>query len=215
MRHKILRILLFVGLAWIILMILSVTLQLSLPVPSEPYAVGQTTLHWIDTSRPEKLTENLDDFREVVALIWYPDEKGSRTGSSYFPDLSAVSNSLIESGEVATWEVYGLRFIRSHNGLDAKPAKSPKPYPIVIFSPGNGTNAEFYTVVASKLASHGYMVVALNHPYDVAAVQLSDHKVAQFYKDQESMDLSTKLLLQTAFRYERTTCFSPSMSWKY
>jgi dienelactone hydrolase len=190
MRQKVQRTLLLVGLAVIILMMVSISSQLSVAKPTGPYNVGQTTLHWVDSSRSEDLTENPDDVREVVALVWYPAEQGNEGDMPYFPSLSTVSKSLMESGEVSAWEVYGLRFIRSHNSLDAKPAQSKKPYPIVIFSPGNGTNAELYTVLASELASHGYVVVGLNHPYDVAAVELSNHEVAQFYKEQWSMDMS-------------------------
>jgi dienelactone hydrolase len=190
MRHKVWRTLLFMSLALVVLMTVSISLQLSVAKPTGPYNVGQTTLHWVDSSRLEALTQDSYDVREVVALVWYPAEVGSRNISPYFPGLSTVSKSLIESGEVSAWEAYGLRFIRSHNSLDAKPAQSGKPFPIVIFSPGNGTNAELYTVLASDLASHGYVVVGLNHPYDVAAVELSDHEVAQFYKDQWSLDAS-------------------------
>ena len=190
MGQMVRRTLLFVGLAVIILMMVSVSTQLSVVKPTGPYNVGQTTLHWADSSRLEDLTEDPDDVREVVALVWYPAEQGSEGAIPYFPSLSTVSKSLIESGEVSAWEVYGLRFIRSHNSLDAKPAQSAKPYPIVIFSPGNGTNAELYTVLASELASHGYVVIGLNHPHDIAAVELSNHEVAPFYKEQWSMKMS-------------------------
>ncbi len=133
------------------------------------------------------MTDDPNDFREVVALLWYPAESGTGTGSSYFPELSTVSESLIESGEVESWKVLGLRFIRSDTLWKAEVADDENPYPIVIFSPGNGTNVEFYTVLASELASHGYIVVGLNHPYDVAAVELSDHRVAQFYREQDPL----------------------------
>ena len=174
----------------LVLLSLSTAFQLSIPAPTGAYAVGQTTLNWIDSSRPENITKNPDDVREVVALVWYPAEKRSGTESPYFPNLATVSSSLIESGEVEPWEAYGLPLIRSHNLLDAKPGKGRKPYPVIIFSPGNGTNVEFYTILASELASHGYIVVGLNHPYDVAAVELSDHKIATFYKEQISLEMN-------------------------
>jgi dienelactone hydrolase len=143
----------------------------------------------VDTARPEVLTTNPADFREVIALIWYPAESGTGARSPYFPGLPAVSKVLAESGEVESWEVLGLQFIRSQNLLNARPAKSDAPYPVLIFSPGNGTNIEFYNHLASEIASHGYVVVGLNHPYDVAAVELSDHRVAQYYKEQDSMEM--------------------------
>jgi len=54
----------------------------------------------------------------------------------------------------------------------------------VLFSPGNGTNIEFYSSLAGEIASHGYIVVGINHPYDVAAVELSNGSVAPYDKHQ-------------------------------
>jgi hypothetical protein len=136
------------------------------------------------------MTEDPNDFREVIALVWYPAESENGKNSPYFSGLSTVSKSLIKSGEVASWQVFGLQFIRSHNARNAMLAKRGGPYPIVIFSPGNGTNVEFYTVLASELASHGYIVVGLNHPYDVAAVELSNDQIATYYKEQDSLEPS-------------------------
>jgi dienelactone hydrolase len=184
-----LKVVAMIGLVFILIFTVSIYLQLQLPTATGPYAVGQTVFRWVDDSRPEVLTANPDDFREVIALIWYPAESGTGAGSSYFPGLSTVSKAMVESGEVESWEVFGLRFIRSQNLLNAKPAKSDAPYPVLIFSPGNGTNVEFYNSLASEIASRGYIVVGLNHPYDVAAVELSDHTIAQYYKKQDSMEM--------------------------
>lgn len=107
---------------------------------------------------------------------------GSESG--YFPSLSKVSNSLVQSGELGWWEVFGLQFIRSDISLDAALAKGSAPYPVVLFSPGNGTNIEFYSGIAGEIASHGYIVVGLNHPHDVAAIELSSGNVAPYDKDQ-------------------------------
>ena len=190
MRSKFLKITFLIGLALVLLLAFSIIPQLALPAPSGPYAVGQTVFRWVDTSRPEIMTSDPDDFREVIATIWYPAEPGTGTKTPYFPGLSKVSKALVESGEVESWEVFGLQFIRSQNLLDSKLAKNQAPYPVVILSPGNGTNIEFYTSLASEIASHGYIVVGLNHPYDVAAVELSNGEVAQYDKDQWLLEVS-------------------------
>jgi alpha-beta hydrolase superfamily lysophospholipase len=104
--------------------------------------------------------------------------------------LSKVSQALRESGELEGWEVLGLRFIRSNSYLDAEPVKDDDPYPVVLFSPGNGTNVEFYASIASEIASRGYIVIGINHPHDVAAVELSDGRIAPYDKDQWSLSMS-------------------------
>jgi dienelactone hydrolase len=163
---------------------LSLYLQLELPETTGAYAVGRTIFRWVDLSRPEVLTENLNDHRELTALVWHPAELGTGKEAGYFPDISALSDTLIESGEVERWEVLGLSFIRSRSPFDAEPLKAGAPFPVVILSPGNGTNIEFYSSLASEIASHGYIVVGLNHPYDVPAVLLSDGSIAGYDKAQ-------------------------------
>ncbi len=188
MQSRILKITFLAGLALVFLLALSIIPQLELPTPQGSSAVGQTVFRWVDTSRPEVMTSDPDDFREVIASTWYPAEPGTGADSPYFPGLSSVSKALVESGEVEAWEAFGLQFIRSQNLLNANPAKSDVPYPILILSPGNGTNIEFYTSLASEIASQGYIVVGLNHPYDVAAVKLSSGDVAPYDKDQWSLE---------------------------
>ena len=176
------------GLFLLLSVVLSIYSQLELPAASGDYAVGQTIQRWVDPSRPEVLTENPDDFREVVAMILYPAEPGTGTNVGYFPHLSYISDALLESGELEAWEVFGLRFVRSELRLDARPVKKDDPFPVVILSPGNGTNIEFYSSLAGEIASHGYIVIGINHPYDVPAVQLSNGEIAPYDKDQWLLD---------------------------
>lgn len=131
-------------------------------------------------SRPEVLTETDQDYRQVPVQIWYPAEDGTGTPVKYFPNLAHVSAELSASGEVAPAEVFGLRFIRSHERQEASISTIAASYPVILLSPGNGTNIEFYTAIADEFASFGYIVIGLNHPYDVAAVTLQDSNVAQF-----------------------------------
>jgi hypothetical protein len=186
LRSKILRISFPIGLAFVLL---SISLQLELPATTGPFTVSQTVFKWVDPSRPEELTDDLNDFREVIALVWYPAERGMGKSIPYFPGLSTVSKALVESGEVEPWEVFGLQFVRLQNVSNANLAKSDTPFPVLILSPGNATNIEFYNTLASEIASYGYIVVGINHPYDVAAVELANHHVAQYYKDQESLEM--------------------------
>ena len=190
MRSRFWKVVLSIGLFLLTALIQSIYSQLELPEPTGSYAVGRTLFRWVDTSRPEVLTDDPNDFREVMASVWYPAESGTGIKAEYFPGLSTVSNALAQSGEVELWEVLGLQFARSENLLDARPLGGQAPYPVVILSPGNGTNIEFYSGLASETASHGYIVVGLNHPNDVAAVELSNGQVAPYDKDQWLLDAS-------------------------
>lgn len=188
MRLRSRKIGILIGLCFLLGIILSIYSQLELPASTGAYTVGRTIFRWVDTSRQEVLTVNPNDLREVVVLVWYPAEPGTGSITGYFPHLSSVSDALLQSGESEPWEVFGLRFIRSESRLDARPVKTEQPFPVVILSPGNGTNIEFYSSLAAEIASHGYMVMGLNHPYDVPAVQLSSGEVALYNSEQWLLD---------------------------
>ena len=65
-----------------------------------------------------------------------------------------------------------LSFCRSqsqHAGLAEDVA-----FPIVIFSPGLGNSRLIYSGIAQSLASQGYAVVTVDHPYDASIVEYPD-----------------------------------------
>src|SRR5215213_6283721 len=87
-----------VGLLILTLLALSSNLQLELPVATGPYTVGRTIFRWVDTSRPEVMTEDPGDVREVTTLIWYPAVPETGKNEGYFPDLPVVADELAASG---------------------------------------------------------------------------------------------------------------------
>ena len=149
-----------------------------LPEPTGALAVGRDRLTWVDAVRPEIVTPDQNDKREYVVESWYPAVRGSGADPSYLPDLSRVRGGLIESGEFGWYEVLGMQLVRSHARVGAEVLDGRPRHPVVVLSPGNATNVEFYASLAEDLASRGFVVLGINHPYDVAAVALSDGRVA-------------------------------------
>ena len=189
MRRKVLRVVAFTGLGLVALSLVSTLLQLEFPKPTGSFAVGRTTFRWLDSSRPEVVTDTSHDSREVIAEVWYPAEQGTGVRAPYVPELSRIAKGLAASGEVTQFEVVGLRFVRSHSLLGAEVANRQASYPVIFLSPGNATNVEFYAGIADELASRGYIVVGINHPYDVAAVALQDAGVATFAAEKWPLEI--------------------------
>jgi hypothetical protein len=46
----------------------------ALPKPSGPHSVGSEIFRWTDNQRPETLTTNPSDHRQVIAQAWYPTD---------------------------------------------------------------------------------------------------------------------------------------------
>lgn len=160
--------------------VLATFLHLAVPEPTGAHAVGRERLSWVDADRPETHTAGLSDVRHVLVQIWYPAVPNTGTLGSYVPDLAALTSSLVDSGEFGVAEAWGLKWVRHHSFDDAEVAPSAEPYPIVVISPGNATNVASYASIAEELASRGYVVVGVDHPYQVAAVQLPDGSVASY-----------------------------------
>lgn len=56
--------------------------------------------------------------------------------------------------------------LKTHAWLNAPVSPRGAPYPVVVFSHGWGEHAAQNTVLMEELASHGYAVFAVSHPYE-------------------------------------------------
>jgi dienelactone hydrolase len=147
-----------------------------LPAPSGKFAVGRRFFYWTDENRSEEITADPNDKRKLFVQLWYP-AKNAKSGKAaeYFPDL----NELLEKGE--NGDV--LRSIKTHAKSDAEFAKAKPKFPVVIFSPGLGSNPLQYAAIIEDLVSHGYVVAAIDHPYDSGPFKFSDGTIIRFASD--------------------------------
>jgi alpha-beta hydrolase superfamily lysophospholipase len=158
----------------------STWLHLEIPTLTGEYSVGRQEFLWTDPMRPEAGTQDLGDHRQVGLVVWYPAESGTGSPAPYVPDLDAIESGLLASGEFNSLKVAGLRWVRSHSFADAAINPAADRYPLLVLSPGNATNVEFYGSLAEDLASNGYVVVGLNHPFQVTAMSLTDGSLAVY-----------------------------------
>ncbi|MFD4656194.1 alpha/beta hydrolase family protein [Kitasatospora sp. NPDC058444] len=150
------------------------------PEPSGEFAVGTRVVQWTDPRRPETFTADPGDLRTVVVQLWYPAQHspaGTRR-AQYLgrteQEARTVSEALARGVGLPGFLVDGAPRARSRAVFDAPPATGGRRFPVVLFSPGSGGVRTQNTAWAEELASHGYVVAALDHPYDSAAVVLAD-----------------------------------------
>jgi dienelactone hydrolase len=158
----------------------STFLHLRVPEPTGDHPVGRQRLSWVDPARPEGHTEDLSDRRQVAATVWYPARGGTGEPAEYVDRRSRIAEALVSSGELSRPAVAALRFVRDPALAGAEVSGAKEAFPVILFSPGNLTNAGFYASIAEDLASYGYIVVGVDHPYQVAAVELQDGEVAVY-----------------------------------
>lgn len=156
--------------AGVLLLLVSVALSLALPVfrlpePTGPYAIGTLTYHWVDPSRPELLTADPGDRRELMAQVWYPAEgKPSGPGAPYIEDADAVTTALARLRGFPTFALSHFRYVTT-NAHPAVPIATDKPsFPVLVYLTGIGGFRSTSTFQIEELVSHGYIVVGLDEP---------------------------------------------------
>ncbi|MFT3923259.1 MAG: hypothetical protein QM778_12065 [Myxococcales bacterium] len=145
-----------------------------LPALPGPFAVGTQTTEWVDEHRADPFAPS-PERRRVIAQLWYPalstfhhpraEYVEEAVGAFYDANLS------LREGTLASLPT------RAH--VNAPPLYHAGGWPVVLFSTGLGVNHHLYTVLLEGLASEGFVVVALDHPYDAAVIELADGTVIQ------------------------------------
>ncbi|MET8544320.1 hypothetical protein ABZW03_27310 [Kitasatospora sp. NPDC004799] len=155
------------------------------PEPSGDFAVGTRVLQWTDPGRPETFTADPDDRRTVVVQLWYPAPK-SPAGTPRAPYLGrteqearTVADALAHGVGLPGFLLDGVARARGRSVVDAPVDGAAGRLPVVLFSPGSGGVRTQNTAWAEELAGHGYLVAALDHPYDCAAVVLADGRTVR------------------------------------
>ncbi len=154
------------------------TIFLSIPQLTEPqgyYTVGTRIFRWIDYNREEQITSDPNDKRNVVVQAWYPTEQDAKGNHSSY--LDGPDNLPKKIGIVPSFIFDHYDQIDTFGVLNAPISKVQNQWPVIIFLTGNGAARAFYTSLASGLASYGYVVLALDHPYEAMITQLADGKI--------------------------------------
>lgn len=136
-----------------------------LPEPTGQHAVGRLSYDLVDSARTEIYAANQEDRRELVVFVWYPaKQEGATDFAPYLPSGWAP---------VADFLGIDVAGLRSHAFLDAAVAADDTTYPVLLLSP-SGFPPLLLTAIAEELASHGFIVVGVNHTYETAVTAFGD-----------------------------------------
>nr|WP_167527183.1 hypothetical protein [Paenibacillus cellulositrophicus] len=80
------------------------------------------------------------------------------------------------------------KYIDTDSYSNAKEVHEAAPYPLIILSHGMGTGMVLHASQAEELASHGYVVAAIDHTYSTLATIFPDGRLTD-YRDVLDEDL--------------------------
>jgi dienelactone hydrolase len=135
----------------------------TLPKPTGPYGIGSRTRYWTDEKRAEK---HAPGPRRIAVEIWYPAAPSATGARGAYRDRAAL---LPKSDHHRLVKTYAVR--------DARPLAQPGGWPMVFFSPSSGGYRTQNTAVCEELASHGYVVAGVDHPYSSSRVAFPEGTV--------------------------------------
>ncbi|MDG2534121.1 hypothetical protein P6144_10715 [Sphingomonas sp. HITSZ_GF] len=149
----------------------------TLPQPDGRYAVGTRIYRWTDASRDEPHTADPADRRSVIAQAWYPVEHGAPSGGARLAYIDGIGRLPDSVSGVPSFLMRRYGQIDTHATPLAPLARSDRAWPVVLFSPGYGAPRAAYTGLATQLASRGFVVFVLDHPYEAAVTELPNGQV--------------------------------------
>ncbi|MFB7620455.1 alpha/beta hydrolase family protein [Kitasatospora sp. NPDC056181] len=144
---------------------------LRLPAPAGPYPVGMRTVHLTDPSRTDPWVGGV---RELMLTVLYPARsvRGFTRAPQLTPDEAAMFAEYASGRHpglpkpgVVDW---GAVLTHGHVGAPPLPGRRP----VLVYSPGGGDSRTLGTTLAEDLASHGRVVVLVDHPGDASQVEL-------------------------------------------
>lgn len=158
------------------------------PQPTGQHGVGTAQYHWIDTTRQELNSQDSNHpHRKLMVHVYYPTEKDmSASPVAYGADAAkSTKDYFAHCSKLPSWLFSGLKLLKVHAQPGAPLAKNAKLFPVVIFSHGaGGPIVQSYTYMLEELASHGFIVVGINHPYVAQTVRYPDGRVvASIYRE--------------------------------
>ncbi|KAI2613397.1 Alpha/Beta hydrolase protein [Hypoxylon sp. NC1633] len=151
------------------------------PALTGPYRVGTTSLEVIDYERND-IRAPTPQPRDLMISVFYPIDAPSHGTRSHgcetavqIPALTAAyleESNMLPNGS--------LHDIVTRACLDA-PLSHPR-LPLLFFSTGFGAPRSWYSDTLAEIASYGWNIVSVDHPYQAAIVEYPDGRVVYQYQ---------------------------------
>jgi dienelactone hydrolase len=148
-----------------------------LPHPTGPYGVGRT-----QTTLPAKGAPGRPEGTSIVVDLWYP----------------SAARDLPEQRPGPSPKGFGLNQT-THAGaaVDGPVASAAAPFPLLVYAPGWDGERDDNTYLFANLASHGYVVAALD---DIGFVATANDDAAAVFGDLGDLDLSSEAAMKQSVR---------------
>jgi predicted dienelactone hydrolase len=149
-----------------------------LPAPSGPEPVGTTVVELVDADRLDRYGPSPADPRRLVLQVWYPaDSEAQASPGPWVPSGTRFGRQAASWLGLPPFTLDHVGLVRSHAAVDTPPTPRPGALPVVLYSHGWGGFRTIQSGLAESLASHGYVVAALDHTHGAVATSFPDGEI--------------------------------------
>lgn len=149
-----------------------------LPGPSGPCQVQTKSSKLVDTARADPFSRQ-HDARAIMVSSFAPVHCGEVRHTPYVPPRIAhaagqklgLPNGTLNVFELASYAPSAPSPSSSHRNNITDES------PVILFSPGLGSSRLIYANLLEQVASHGFVVVSLDHPHDAGAVEFPNGQI--------------------------------------
>jgi len=155
-----------------------------LPALTGDFCVGTKSIVMTDSSRSNTFTEEQGN-RRLVTQIWYPTDTTTQGEFANYMDADAYTWMIdtFKMTNLFSLPIDADQQISPHGMLNVPLATNGKEFPVIIFSPALRFVISTYTAFIEQLASHGYIVVAINHTHVSGVTTFPGESAIGFSKD--------------------------------
>jgi dienelactone hydrolase len=161
-------------------------------------------LYLVDPSRRDPWDPTIP-VRELMVTVFYPAAATASfaLAAQMLPGAATLFGQIAPLGQPelpASGVDWSATMTHSHLAAPAQPDRRP----VLIYSPGGGDPRTLGTYVAEDLASHGYIVVTVDHPGDASVVEFPNttayrgqYRITVFRGDPRADAATYKTMIET------------------
>lgn len=154
------------------------------PNPTGPFGVSLKVHALTDNSRIDPYSPKTDRHkRKLLTSVFWPVETSACKSKkvAYMPPATAEFYGQQAAAMGLSDETFADFQLQVCDVVKQKECSSQKKrgHPLAIFSPGAGRSRLLYSAMAKSLASEGYVVVTVDHPYDADLVEFPDGSIIE------------------------------------
>ena len=151
----------------------------TIPAPNGPYLIGTRIYELTDPGRKE-IYSGKDEARRFMIQVWYPSEPSpSDQRAPWMANAETFAPAIATYIDMPSFFLDHLSLVKTPAYKESKVAPASASHPVILFSHGwNGFNAQ-NSGQAVQLASHGYIVIGIQHTYGSVITVFPDGTVAK------------------------------------